>query len=73
MLAELDTYGNPSTTEDKRNVKLQLYSVLKHHSMKADNGEEVTLLAFFKLGARQGRVVKFDARKLQSRVNDFSF
>jgi hypothetical protein len=39
--------------------------------MKAYNGVEVNLLAFFKLGTRQGRVVNLIARKLQIRGNDF--
>jgi hypothetical protein len=51
MLVELDTNRKPRTSNVKRNVKLQLYSALKHHSMKAYNGLEVNLLAFFKLGA----------------------
>jgi hypothetical protein len=40
---------------------------VKHHTMKAYNGVEINLLAFFKLGTRQGRVVNFIARKLQIR------
>jgi hypothetical protein len=38
--------------------------------MKAYNGVEVNLLAFFKLGTRQGKVVNLIARKLQIWGND---
>lgn len=47
LLAKLDTYRKPRTSKGKRNVKLQLFPVLKHHTMKAYNGLEVNLLAFF--------------------------
>ena len=47
------------------NVKLQLFSVLKHHSAKAYNVLEVNLLAFFKVATRQGRELNFISRKLQ--------
>jgi hypothetical protein len=67
-LADLDTYRKSRTSKGRSNVKLQLFTVLKHHTMKVYNGVEENFLAFFKLGNRQGRVVNFFARKLQIHI-----